>query len=202
MFFVAALAAIVVALTVHEFAHAFAAYHLGDDTAEANGRLTLNPLAHLELLGFVMLLISPVGWAKPVPVNMNNLRQPRLGGALVALAGPLSNLLAALLCIIALRTLGPVLGADNALVFFLDILLLINTMLMAFNLLPIPPLDGSNVLFSLLPPRFDEFKYRLMAIGPFVLLGLIIIDTAVGPGIFSRIFSFAFGLVSRLGGLS
>ncbi len=193
--FVAGIVAIVVSLTIHEFAHALVAQYYGDDTAQSLGRLTLNPLAHLDLLGFAMLLVSPIGWAKPVPVNIYNLRNPRFASAMVSLAGPVSNLIAIVVFIVAFRLLVPTLGGDNLLTIFLILLIQINTMLMAFNLLPIPPLDGSKVLFSILPDSYNGFKEQLSAQGPIILLGLVIVDNLMNLGIFSTIFGWVFGVV-------
>jgi Zn-dependent protease len=193
--FVAGIVAIVVSLTIHEFAHALVAQYHGDDTAQSLGRLTLNPLAHLDPLGFAMLLVSPIGWAKPVPVNVYNLRNPRFASAMVSLAGPISNLLAIIIFIIAFRLLVPTLGGDNLLTIFLILLIQINTMLMVFNLLPIPPLDGSKVLFSILPDSYNGFKEQLSVQGPIILLGLVIVDNLMNLGIFRAIFGWVFGFV-------
>jgi Zn-dependent protease len=142
-----------------------------------------------------MLLVSPIGWAKPVPVNIYNLRNPRLASAIVSLAGPVSNLIAIIVFIIAFRLLVPTLGGDNLLTIFLILLIQINTLLMAFNLLPIPPLDGSKVLFSILPDSYNGFKEQLSVQGPIILLGLVIVDSLMNLGIFSTIFGWVFGVV-------
>ena len=153
---------LLISFPVHEFAHALAAYRLGDGTAKLFGRLTLNPIAHFDPLGGLLLLVSSlsgfgIGWAKPTPVNPANLRGGRDSEGIVAFAGPASNLVLAALAAIPLRLL--IAAADggtavppvvlNALAFFI----LINVALMIFNLVPIPPLDGSKVLFSMLSPR-------------------------------------------------
>lgn len=199
LFFFAWVVAIVAALTIHEFAHAFSAYLLGDHTAKEDGRITLNPLTHIDPLGFMMLLVAGFGWAKPVSVNPYNLRQPRLGIAIVSLAGPLANLVCVLIFAILFKFLSPILGPENLLSNFLFMMTLINISLFAFNLIPIPPLDGSKVLFSLLPDsKFAEFKYKFSINGPWILLMLVILDAVSGIGIFSSIFNFIVNLLGKI----
>ncbi len=135
---------------LHECAHAWAAYKLGDDTARQEGRMTLSPLAHIDPFGALLLLLCGFGWAKPVPVNPNHFDNPRKGMMLTAIAGPLSNLLAALAGVIALRLYAGGLEAVNDALFYFVI---ININLCVFNLIPVPPLDGSRVLTYFLPPN-------------------------------------------------
>jgi len=155
---------LLVAFPIHEFAHAWAAYQLGDGTAKLFGRLTLNPVAHFDPVGGTILAVSflvsggnfAFGWAKPTPVNPSNLRGGRQGEALVAAAGPISNLVLAAGAAIPLRFLlgEPGLIGDFGIVLqTLGFFVLINVILMIFNLFPVPPLDGSKVLFAFLPPR-------------------------------------------------
>lgn len=199
LFFFAWVVAIVAALTIHEFAHAFSAYLLGDHTAKEDGRITLNPLTHIDPLGFMMLLVAGFGWAKPVSVNPYNLRQPRSGIAIVSLAGPLANLVCVLIFAMLFKFLSPILGPDNLLSNFLFMMTLINISLFTFNLIPIPPLDGSKVLFSLLPDsKFAEFKYKFSINGPWILLMLVILDAVSGIGIFSSIFNFIVNLLGKI----
>ena len=155
---------LLVAFPIHEFSHALAAYRLGDSTARLFGRLTLNPLAHFDPVGGAMLAISMlvgfgIGWAKPTPVNPHNLRYGRYGEAIVAAAGPLSNLVLALAGSIPLRWI----AASHMDVPFLEtalsLFVFINLALMVFNFIPIPPLDGSKVLYAFLDPR-TAFRIR------------------------------------------
>ena len=159
---------LLISFPVHEFAHAWAAYRLGDGTAKLFGRLTLNPIAHFDPIGGLMLLASGligfgIGWAKPTPVNPTNLRGGRDSEGIVAFAGPASNLVLAALGAIPLRLLLAASDSGtnvpeivlNVLAFFV----LINVALLLFNLVPIPPLDGSKVLFSMMSPR-QEFQWR------------------------------------------
>lgn len=162
---------LLVGFPVHEFAHAWAAYRLGDGTAKMFGRLTLNPIAHFDPIGGVLLAVSflvsqgafAFGWAKPTPVNPMNLAGGRRGEAMVAAAGPLSNLLLATIGAIPLRFL--VINPDlissvpDILILVLDLFVRINIILMVFNLIPIPPLDGSKVLFAALD-RQTEYRIR------------------------------------------
>jgi Zn-dependent protease len=152
---------ILISFPVHEFAHALAAYRLGDSTAKLLGRLTLNPIVHFDPLGGILLIVSSligfgIGWAKPTPVNTANLQGGRRGDIIVSIAGPLSNLVLAAAAAIPLRYIVAT-GID--------------VVLMTFNLLPIVPLDGSHVLFALMDPR-TEYKYRptLTQYGPLILL--------------------------------
>jgi Zn-dependent protease len=173
------LPAILIGLTFHEYAHGRVAYILGDDTAYLQGRLTLNPLPHIDWMGFFMLIIAHFGWAKPVqvnPVNFNRNITMKQGMMLVSLAGPAMNLLLALAGMIALRILVPL--QDNVWAGYVLALLIpliqINLILAAFNLIPVPPLDGSKILAGLLPDAGTRLMYSLEQYGPILLLLLII----------------------------
>lgn len=147
--------ALVLAITVHEFMHAYTAFRLGDLTAKYEGRVTLNPLAHLDLLGTLMLFLIGVGWGKPVPVNPFHFRNPRRDSALVSFAGPLSNLASAFLAAIPLKYL-PDIPAFFVFQNFLGVFFQVSILLFVFNMLPFPPLDGSKILSFFVPRRFQE----------------------------------------------
>ncbi len=175
--------AVLVALTIHEFAHAWAAHKLGDPTAKYEGRLTLNPLAHIDPLGALLFLVAGFGWGKPVPVNPRHLRHPRRDTALVALAGPASNLLLAFAVVLLMAIIAHVPALDalpQFIFFFLRELLTINLVLMAFNLLPIAPLDGSKIFAAFVPYRYEDSYEQLMQYGPYILLGIIILERTIG----------------------
>ncbi|MGH2499773.1 MAG: site-2 protease family protein [Candidatus Limnocylindria bacterium] len=172
--------AIVLGITVHEFMHAYVAHRLGDDTARLMGRLTLNPLAHLDLLGSLFLLLLRFGYGKPVPVNEARLQGGRLGGSLVAIAGPFTNLVLATVCAIPLRFApGATGGIDDIYRQVLVAIVVYNCLLFVFNLIPIPPLDGSRVVYGFLSPR-QAYSWRSYEqYGPFILLAVIFLVPAV-----------------------
>ncbi len=166
--------AIVLGITVHEFMHAYAAHRLGDDTARLMGRLTFNPLAHLDLMGSLFLLLLRFGYGKPVPVNESRLRGGRAAGSVVAFAGPATNLVLATVCAIPLR-LAALPPGDIGVTYseILRAIVVYNCLLFVFNLLPIPPLDGARVVYGLLPPR-QAYSWRSYEqYGPYILLALI-----------------------------
>lgn len=171
-------------ITLHELAHGFVAYKLGDNTAKSRGRLTLNPIKHLDVMGLLMMLIFHVGWAKPVPVNMHNFRNPKRGMALTALAGPLSNLLIAFAFMLLYGLLYIPLGKSLVGAYVLMALELtaeLSIGLAVFNLISFPPLDGSKVLFSLMS---DEKYYKLMCYERYaalVLFALMYFDVLDRP---------------------
>jgi len=197
MLFVAWLIAIFYGITVHEFAHAWAASWQGDDTAKSLGRLTLNPLSHIDMMGLLMLVFVGFGWGKPVPVNNINFKNGKTSDNIVSLAGIATNIVSVVIFGIVLKlflTFGSFSG-ENLLINFLFMLIMINMVLALFNLIPIPPLDGSHVLFNVLPSKYNEFKYNLAKNGPFILLILILADNFLGIGIFSKLFGFFLNLI-------
>ncbi|MFH1098324.1 MAG: site-2 protease family protein [Candidatus Uhrbacteria bacterium] len=181
--------AILIALAIHEAAHAAAASALGDQTARDAGRLTLNPIAHLDPIGFIALLFIGFGWGKPVPFDARQLRYPRWGPALVAIAGPAANLIGLIVSGLVLRVFEntAALSSNNLLVFALAFFFQINLVLLLFNCIPIPPLDGSKVLLGALDrPQFDQIRFFLETRGPFMLIALLIIDSMLGGALFGR----------------
>lgn len=161
--------ALLIAVDIHEFSHAWMADHLGDPTPRINGRLTLNPLAHLDPIGTLMLLIARLGWGKPVPIDPYNLENPRRDAALISLAGPASNLILATILSVFTGLLNHwVIG------LFLSPIIILNVSLAIFNLIPIPPLDGAKILFGLLPRDLAfEWEEILREYGLIILVFLL-----------------------------
>ncbi len=186
-------------MPVHEWAHAWAAYQLGDDTASLQGRLTLNPLAHIDPMGTIMLFLFGYGWGKPVPVSRHRLRgNMRASWALVSAAGPISNLVMAMLAAIPFR-LGWLSGGGNFAITMQNILIqfiVINLGLMLFNLIPLPPLDGSRILAWLLPPSWAHFMDQLEQFGGLGLMFFLFFFSRLG--LFSLIFYPALNFLARL----
>ena len=196
------LAAVLLCLTVHESCHGLAAYALGDTTARREHRLSLNPLRHIDWFGLLMMFVAGFGWAKPVPVNPNYFKKPRQGMALTALAGPVSNFLLALLMLLAARIFCDVAAYSEANQRILDFLLMVALLsigLGLFNLLPIPPLDGSKVLFAVLPDGAYNQLMRYERYGMLLLFALVFFD--VGSSAFSAAIEWVFELFCRIVGL-
>ena len=175
---------LIIALSMHEFAHGFAAYKMGDNTAKYNGRLTLNPLHHLDPIGTLCLFLCGFGWAKPVPINPYNFKNRRLGVIVVSLAGPLMNFIVALISGFAIAIFLEFVPYGKFTQFIYTVLLhcmYLNIGLMCFNLIPIPPLDGSKVLLEFLPYRFRQSFYQLERYSSFLIAALLV------SGILNRI---------------
>ncbi len=168
---------IIIALTVHEFAHAWVAYQLGDPTAKANGRLTLNPLAHLDPLGTITLILFRFGWGKPVPVNEYNFKNPILGTALTSIAGPMANLFLAILGTVIFHNLNSTEPYVNLLLIYF---VLINLLLMMFNLLPVPPLDGHKIVRAILPESIRPSWESLENFSPYILIATLFVIIYTG----------------------
>jgi Zn-dependent protease len=179
------LAGITIAISIHEFAHAWTANYLGDPTAKNNGRLTLNPLAHLDPTGTIFLFLAGFGWGKPVPINPNNFQNRKWDQLWVSLSGPFSNILAALLFALPYR-ITILTGGEFSMLNYsplgiiLNVIVEINIILAIFNLLPIPPLDGAELISILLPERVVQSFYQF---GPFLLFLILALE-------FLNIFSF------------
>ncbi|MBT3229238.1 MAG: site-2 protease family protein [Candidatus Marinimicrobia bacterium] len=202
-----AVPAILIALTFHEFAHGYVAYRFGDPTAKNHGRLTLNPLAHLDPMGTIMIFLIHFGWAKPVPVDPRYLGNPKRDMMWIAAAGPLMNMVLALISGILIRVFlatdlvySDPNGGVGVLFQMLRYSLYINLALAFFNLLPIPPLDGSKILAGFLPHKYTPTLYLIESKGPMVLFGIImfgwitgfhVLGVVIGPfiSIFSSLFA-------------
>ena len=180
-----------ICITLHELSHGFVAYKLGDPTAKDLGRLTLNPIKHIDLVGLVMMVIFKFGWAKPVPVSMRNFKRPKQYMAITALAGPITNFLIAIAFIVLFGLLYTPLSspdpsvktAGNTVLEMINQTAYISTALAVFNLVPIPPLDGSKVLFSLMPDKAYEQLMRYERYGMILLIIFIstnAFDSTVG----------------------
>ena len=195
---VAFLLGLVIGITVHEASHATSAYLLGDDTAFRDGRVTLNPISHLDLLGSMMLLLAGFGWGRPTPVVPSKLRGGVFGPVAVALAGPVSNLLIVAVCA-ALYLLPPFREQGGYLFILVVMVAFTNALLFVFNLIPIPPLDGSKVIFPFLPRALDGFVMFMNQYGPMILLGLILVSFVTNLPIFSILLAPVLPLLTLLG---
>ena len=167
---IAGLPGLVIALVIHEYAHAKAADIMGDFTPRMTGRLTLNPMAHIDPIGLIMLLVVRFGWAKPVMINARNFRNWRQGELLVALAGPVANLIVAFISLLAMAVLFKLGMFSEGVRLVLSMMVLFNINFAIFNMLPLPPLDGSKVLMVLLPGRL---AYKLMSLERYSFIILI-----------------------------
>ncbi len=211
-YYILSAVATLIILTVHEYAHGYAAYRLGDNTALLMGRLTLNPIRHLDPIGAVCMLLFHFGWAKPVPINMRNFKNPRRDFAICALAGPLSNLLLAFFSAFLYLLLGRIFGRmefsstllgyiTSNLLLFIYIFHIINVGFGIFNLIPIPPLDGSRILSLLLPPRAYYTLLQAERKIYFVFLGWMLLGPAVSRFLLSVQFIAGNPVLSFIAGL-
>jgi Zn-dependent protease len=196
--FAAFVIAVIIGITFHEFSHAAVASLQGDQTARSQGRLTLNPLSHLDPLGTIAIIVAGFGWGRPVPVTPSRLRNRRFGHVLVGLAGPAANFVLAVVSVVALRIAYPPADVTFDVDFtlrLLDTLVAVNVILGVFNLLPIPPLDGSTLLSILLPPSRQNIVRFLEQYGIFLLLALLILAPNLLTPIFRSITEAIYGLV-------
>ncbi|WP_271628672.1 site-2 protease family protein [Caldicellulosiruptor sp. DIB 104C] len=162
------------AISVHEAAHGYVAYLQGDDLPKRQGRITLNPLPHIDIFGIIALMLFGFGWAKPVVTDPRNYKNPKVGMGLTALAGPVANILSAIVFAIVLKYIDKYnLVSNRYVLIMLQQAYFINVYLAIFNLLPIPPLDGSKILFIFAPAKYIEFYYRFELIGQIILIACI-----------------------------
>lgn len=197
---IVALPGIIIAMVIHEWAHARVAYALGDYTPKLDGRLTLNPAAHVDLFGLLMLFIVHFGWAKPVRINANNFANPRRDDILVSLAGPASNLITAfftLVLIVILLRFGVQLSEGASAV--LQMIMIININFAIFNMLPIPPLDGSHILRNLLPYEL-AYKFAMLERYSFIIL-LIFLMTPILGYVFVPLQRLIYGIFQAIIGI-
>jgi Zn-dependent protease len=201
--FLYTLPALLFCLSVHEFAHAYTAYKLGDRTQKAMGRLTLNPFSHIDIAGFICIALFGFGWGKPVMIDDRNFKNKAAGNALTAFAGPCSNIIMAILFTIILKILlitGVILPTINSVVgsIILNMLILtiqFNVVFAIFNLIPIPPFDGSRILYFFLPAKGREYMYKIEQYS-FIIV-LVILVTGIGSKLVSPIVNLVLGLLSK-----
>lgn len=193
-FYILMIPVLLISLTFHEFSHGYIAYRLGDNTAKDAGRLTLNPLKHLDPIGTLMMFVARIGWAKPVPVNPSFFKDRKKGMMLTSIAGPLSNLLMAfvvafplqIVIVTGFESIYAETGAAYWLFKFLALLFYVNINLAVFNLFPIPPLDGSKILSAVLP---TEVYFRFMRYEQYIGLAFLVIVMFFGSG-FGKVIGF------------
>ncbi|MFI3209574.1 MAG: site-2 protease family protein [Peptostreptococcaceae bacterium] len=186
--------AISTAISVHEFGHAYVAHLLGDDTAKAYGRMTLNPMKHLDPIGLLCMIVFRFGWAKPVPVNSNNFKNYKVGNTLVSLAGALFNVICAVICFIIAKN-----APLQSIYLIASTTMSYNVFFASFNLLPLPPLDGWKIISPFIPYKYNDFVYKYEDLSTVIFLVLIVsgmMSTFISP-----ISNFLFNIVFTLGTL-
>ncbi len=191
--------ALAVCVPIHEASHAWMAYKLGDPTAKMAGRVSLNPLRHLDPLGTIMIFIAHFGWGKPVPFNYYNLKHPRRDSALIAIAGPISNLLTAFVVAILIKYISwlPVFIIES-----LRTIYMLSIILFLFNLLPIAPLDGSKLIGLVVPHSKEEWYQRFLSQGPLILILLVVADrllsASIGFSFFATFIQYGYEITTVL----
>lgn len=188
VYFMIMIISLLPALTLHEWAHGYAAYKLGDDTAKADGRLSLNPLDHLDPMGAIMMLLVGFGWAKPVPINTRKFKKPKRDIAITSIAGPLMNFIMAIISGLLFVLSVYICRANNitgitaeVIVTIFNYSMLLNIGLGLFNLIPIPPLDGSNVLMCVLPPKVAMQYSKLRYYSHYIMIGIVLLNRMPYP---------------------
>jgi Zn-dependent protease len=199
--FIFVIIALLIVITIHEFSHAWAANLLGDPTARLAGRMTFNPIKHLDPVGTIMMFLIHIGWGKPVPVNPRYFKNPKRDSALTALAGPASNLVLALVLALPLKYFGGFMPYYVA--FFLSILMDVSILLFAFNMLPFPPLDGSKIIGIFIPRKFESAYQRYLMTGAvyfaiFLIFDQFILQKYVGYSILSQFMGVIYTFVKSL----
>ncbi|MDK2802518.1 MAG: site-2 protease family protein [Oscillospiraceae bacterium] len=202
---------VLTALPIHEYAHGYVAYKLGDPTAKMQGRLTINPIKHLDIIGSIATLIFGFGWAKPVPVNARNFKNQKFGMAITAIAGPASNFLLAFIFLAILKIISIIpmtgnVGPISGVMQVLNIMITVNISIGVFNLLPIPPLDGSRVAMYFLPEKiyFQMMQYeQILFIGLIILMSSPILNVPIQilSGIIFNILNFFTSFIDIIGKL-
>lgn len=195
--------ALLIAITIHEFSHARMAYNFGDSTAKNQGRMNLNPINHLDPIGTIMILLVGFGWAKPVPINPYNFNQYRRGLRWVSFAGPLSNFILGFFSLLLLSVFANAGMTSGLFIQFMVVLMQLNILLAIFNLLPIPPLDGSKILMSFLSDTYLGYYRQIERYAPMILI-LLIVTRVLGSIIFplyQLVVNFFSLIISLLPGL-